>query len=169
MTAPAPFPDGTVHVPAELKDAVLGTRAELARIDGKAAALMGWSATFVAIVIAAASIAAGAKTLPSAWAMTAVLLGAVLLAAAVAVLLGVIRPALRPKSGRFGFMAHAAAGDTAQVLAVFTADPTPRLVEEVVGLAVLAATKYRRLRVAVDLLRAALAVLVTALPLGMWT
>lgn len=137
-------------------------RSELARIDTKAAALMGWAGTGVAILAAAISMAA--LPLP---ATVAVIAGAALLAAAVAVLLCVIRPAL-PTPGRgYGFVRHAA-GDGAALLATLTiGEPlTERLADEVARLSQLALTKYRRLRTAVDLLLAALTCLAAALPLG---
>ncbi|WP_157255042.1 Pycsar system effector family protein [Nonomuraea typhae] len=164
MIAPGPAP-AVVDPVAIVKGEADAARAELARVDAKAAALMGWSGTAFAILAAAA----GLVTLPSIWTTATVVLGAALLAAAVAVLLCVVRPALAPKKGRYGFLAHAATGDPQQLLAALLTDPTARLADEALRLATLTAAKYRRLRLAVDLLLVALAVLAAALPIGAWT
>ncbi|MFI7632441.1 Pycsar system effector family protein [Microbispora rosea] len=138
-------------------------RAELARVDSKAAALIGWAGTGFAVISAAATI----TTLPIA-ATAVVVGGAALLAAAVAVLLTVIRPSIPRRDGT-GFVRIAALRDGEQLQELVSVD----LVEQrrqaaahVVRLSQIALAKYRRLRAAVDLLLVALVVLAAALPLG---
>ncbi|MBB4706166.1 hypothetical protein BJ982_007797 [Sphaerisporangium siamense] len=89
-----------------------------------------------------------------------------LLAAAVAVLLAVIRPSL-PRDGGTGFVAHAAltAEQLLEVLGREQAAPG-RQAADVVRLSVIALAKYRRIRTATHLMYAALAVLVATLPAG---
>ncbi|GGS97695.1 hypothetical protein GCM10010156_64870 [Planobispora rosea] len=139
-------------------------RLELGRIDVKATALLGTAGTMFAVLAAALTVIP-----PPAAALAAVIAGAALLAAAIVVLLIVIRPAL-PRCGRSGtgFIAHADAADVEALIGSLTADPEQRLGTEILGLSALTRTKYRRLKAAVHLLLAALAMLVTALPLGAW-
>ncbi|MFI7455472.1 Pycsar system effector family protein [Nonomuraea sp. NPDC049714] len=149
--------------PAALQREGDAVRAELARIDTKASALMGWAGTAFAILAATASVIR-LPLLP----LLAVSTGAALLAAAVTVLLWVIRPALPAPGAGYGFVRHAAAKDAGELLAMLGAyaNLEQRLAGEALRLSKLAVTKYRRLRTAVDLLLAALVCLVVALPLG---
>ncbi|MEU8364930.1 Pycsar system effector family protein [Nonomuraea sp. NPDC048882] len=155
--------------PARLLRELEVVRAELARVDAKATALIGWAGTALAILAAAASI----TRLPLA-ALAAVITAAVLLATAVATLLGVIRPALptrRPR-GRagagYGFIRHAAAVDVGELIAGLACDASgvsQQLGEELLQASKLTARKYRWLRLAVHLLLGALLAMATALPL----
>ncbi|TLP66518.1 Pycsar system effector family protein [Microbispora triticiradicis] len=152
-------PDALDHLRAEADAA----RAELARIDGKSAALIGWSGTGFAVISAAATL----TTLPPV-ATGTVVAGACLLAAAVAVLLTVIRPRI-PRHGGTGFVALAALRDGAELLETVSADlgtQPGQAAAHVLMLSRIALAKYRRLRLAVDLLLAALVVLAAALPLA---
>lgn len=152
-------PDALNHLRAETDAA----RAELARIDGKAAALIGWAGTAFAVVSAAATV----TTLPTA-ATAAIVAGAGLLAAAVAVLLTVIRPRI-PRHGGTGFVRIARLRDREQLQELVPVTPTAQrsqAANDVLMLSRIALAKYRCLRLAVDLLLAALVVLAAALPLG---
>ncbi|MEU4235387.1 Pycsar system effector family protein [Nonomuraea sp. NPDC026600] len=152
--------------PAVLQRESDAVRVELARVDVKATALIGWAGTMVAILAAAVSV--GHLPLPSTVAV--VIGGTLLLAAAVTLLWGVIRPALpAPGAMGYGFARHAVAGSTDGLIDALRGNDhgtTQRLADELLQLSVLAQAKYRRLRHAVDLLLAALVVLVAALPLG---
>ncbi|GGK94325.1 hypothetical protein Ppa06_64730 [Planomonospora parontospora subsp. parontospora] len=157
----APVPADGHPATAALQREADAARVELGRVDVKATALMSMAGTMFAILSAAVTV----KTPPAA-ALAAVVVGAALLAAAIVTLLLVIRPALpRRAADGTGFVRHAATG-TDQLVAALTADPVDRLATEVIRLSGLARTKYARLRIAVDLLLAALAVLAAALPLG---
>ncbi|GAA2875517.1 hypothetical protein GCM10010517_36430 [Streptosporangium fragile] len=141
---------------------VAGVRAELARADTKAATLLSLAGTATSVVGALAAL--GATRLPGP-AQTAVWVGAGLLAAAVAVLLWAVRPALARPGAGFGWAVYAYS--TPDALAATT--PTDRghhQRAELIGLSCLARAKYRRIRLAVDLMFAALTVLVAVLPMG---
>lgn len=150
---------------AALEAETTAARAELARGDSKAATLLGFAGTGFSLLAAAGAAVAAHLTLIAQiglWTSVAAL------AAAVAVLLGVIRPHLKPTGGTgYGFVAHAAT-DVHQLLAALAADHDDprRCAAEVIALSRLALTKYKRLRAATDLMYAALAVLVATLPLG---
>ncbi|GGS84567.1 hypothetical protein GCM10010156_48990 [Planobispora rosea] len=159
-------PAGTGLQPQD-RQAILQAEAEaacteLGRIDIKATALLSMAGTMFAIASAAITV----KVPPPAE-LSAVGLGTVFLAAAIVMLLIVIRPAL-PRRGQngYGFAAHAEATGPDELVTALTADPEHRLATEVLRLSLLARAKYTRLRRGVHLLLAALAVLVAALPLG---
>lgn len=164
-TAPA-LGHGYLHGPDVLdvlRAEADAARAELARIDSKAAALTGWAGTGFAVISAAATI----TTLPTA-ATAALVAGAGLLAAAVAVLLTVIRPSI-PRRGGTGFVRIAALRDGEQLQELVSVDLAAQrrqAAAHVVRLSQIALAKYRRLRVAVDLLLTALVVLASTLPLA---
>lgn len=150
---------------AELLAETDAARAELARIDTKAGILLGVSGTAFS-VLAALSVLASGLPAPA----RAGLGGAVtLLAVSSAIALTVIRPFLpRPGTGT-GFVAHAAlavTGDPEQLLESLARAPEDRRARDIIRLSAIAHTKYRRLRLAVDVLLAALAVLAITLPLG---
>ncbi|MEU6721569.1 Pycsar system effector family protein [Nonomuraea sp. NPDC046802] len=161
-TATVTFPGAPARLLRELEV----VRAELARIDAKATALIGWAGTALAILAAAASVAR--LPLP---ALVAVIAGTVLLAAAVAVLLTVIRPALPVSSqaaGGYGFVRHAAASTVQELIAGLNLNENGvslQLGEELLQTSKLTDRKYRRLRLAVRLLLVALLAMAAALPL----
>ncbi|RCG32977.1 hypothetical protein DQ384_00535 [Sphaerisporangium album] len=153
-------------VVATLDVEAAAVRAELARCDGKAGTLLAFAGTAFSLLAALAVGTTAAAHLPlpvqaGLWATV------VLLAASVAVLLGVILPALpRPRQGT-GFTAHAGC-DVGQFLAVLAddADAPRRRASDVIRLSTIAMAKYRRLRTAACLMYAALAVLIATLPIG---
>jgi hypothetical protein len=161
-TATVTFPGAPARLLRELEV----VRAELARIDAKATALIGWAGTALAILAAAASIAR--LPLP---ALLAIVAGTVLLAAAVAVLLAVIRPALpasNQAAGGYGFVRHAAAGTVEELIAGLNLNQSGISVQfgqELLQIAKLTDRKYRWLRRATHLLLFALLAMAAALPL----
>lgn len=143
---------------AELTAEVVAVRAELARVDSKASALLAWAGTAFAILVAAIGVA-GLPPLASG----VVTVGTLLLGVAVAILLTVIRPSL-PRAGYgTGFVRHAGASDSEELLIALTSNPTTRLADEVIRLSTVARAKYVRLRMAVNVLLVALPLL-AALP-----
>ncbi|MFI6513325.1 Pycsar system effector family protein [Streptosporangium sp. NPDC050855] len=169
--APAPVLATRRPVPAHLQrvDAEGATdliaeaaaaRSELARTDTKAGLLLSVAGTAASVLLGLGVLASG--MLPAG----RVGLGAAvaLLAAAAATVLTVIRPSLpRPGSGT-GFTAHATLDDAEQLLSALADDPETRRAKDVIRLSQIAAAKYRRLRVATDLMLLALAVVVVSLP-----
>ncbi|MFD8534318.1 Pycsar system effector family protein [Streptosporangium canum] len=135
-------------------------RAELARTDVKASTVLAFAGTSFSVLAALVTLASG-LAVP---ARVGLGVAVALLAAASAVALTVIRPCL-PRQGGTGFVAHAAA-DVEQLLAGFAADAETRRARDVIRLSQIATAKYARLRRAVDLMLAALAVVVASLPLG---
>ncbi|MFC7650412.1 Pycsar system effector family protein [Streptosporangium lutulentum] len=105
---------------------------------------------------------------PAAAAMVGLWGAAALLATAVVVLLVAVRPRI-PRTGGTGFIAHARADNGLALLAQLNLAEADRLAEvaaEVQLLSQIAVAKYATLRVAVDLLIAALVVLAIVLPLA---
>ncbi|MER7126714.1 Pycsar system effector family protein [Micrococcus luteus] len=137
---------------------IAAVRVELGRADGKAATLAGLVGTAVSVAVGLAAI--GAVYLPGlvkvvAW------ITVLLLAAALGLLLLAIRPALARPGDGVGWAAHA--DSSPAVLATTPAVDHARAQHaELVHLSRLAAVKYRRIRIAVDLLLAALAVALLA-------
>ncbi|WP_051866274.1 Pycsar system effector family protein [Streptosporangium roseum] len=136
-------------------------RAELARTDTKAATVLAFAGTAFSVLAALAVLASG-LAVP---ARIGLGVAVALLAAASAVALCVIRPSL-PRQGGTGFVSHAEAGDVDELLEQLAADPETRRARDVIRLSSIATAKYRRLRLAVDLMLAALVVVVASLPLG---
>ncbi|MFS1305182.1 Pycsar system effector family protein [Streptosporangium longisporum] len=136
-------------------------RAELARTDTKAGIILAFAGTSFS-VLAALTVLASALAVP---ARVGLGVAVALLAAASAVTLTVIRPAL-PRRGRGGTGFTAAAFlDVDELLATLPDTATERA-RDVIRLSQIAHAKYRKLRLAVDLMLTALAVVVTSLPLG---
>jgi hypothetical protein len=161
----SPVPVRTVGALEILSHESLTVRAELARADAKAALLLSWAGGAFAVV--AALGITGSANLPTA-AMVGLWGAAALLATAVVVLLIAVRPRI-PRTGGTGFIAHARMTSGPALLASLALTEADRLAEvaaEVQLLSRIAVAKYTTLRVAVDLLIAALAVLAIALPLA---
>ncbi|MBB4706168.1 hypothetical protein BJ982_007798 [Sphaerisporangium siamense] len=152
-----------IEVLCSLEAEAAAVRAELARTDSKAAMLLGFAGTGFSLL---AAIGAAVTTRLPLLAQGGLWGTVALLAAAVAVLLAVIRPSL-PRDGGTGFVAHAAltAEQLLEVLGREQAAPG-RQAADVVRLSVIALAKYRRIRTATHLMYAALAVLVATLPAG---
>ncbi|MDP9850313.1 Pycsar system effector family protein [Streptosporangium lutulentum] len=160
-----PVPLRTVGALEILTHESLTVRAELARIDAKAALLLSWAGGAFAVV--AALGITGSANRPAA-AMVGLWGAAALLATAVVVLLVAVRPRI-PRTGGTGFIAHARADNGLALLAQLNLAEADRLAEvaaEVQLLSQIAVAKYATLRVAVDLLIAALVVLAIVLPLA---
>ncbi|MGC5012483.1 Pycsar system effector family protein [Streptosporangium sp. DT93] len=131
-----------------------GVRAELARADSKATTLLGLAGTAVSVALAAAAL--GATRLPAVTQVT-IWAAVALLAAAVAVLLLTVRPALpRPGAG-VGWIAYAYSSP-AELAATPAAIHERDQLAELIRLSLLARTKYVRIRLAGDLLLGALVV-----------
>lgn len=129
-------------------------RTELARADTKAATLLGLAGTAVSVAVALAALGTRAAlpvpTLIEAWAAVA------LLAASVVALLLAVRPSLpRPGAGA-GWPAYAYSSP-ATLAATLPADAERAQMAELICLSRLVGAKYRRIRIAVDLLLLALA------------
>ncbi|MEV5408586.1 Pycsar system effector family protein [Thermopolyspora sp. NPDC052614] len=150
----------TVGVLHALRGETGSVRTELTRIDAKASALIGWAGAAVAVVSAAATVA----TVPLL--SKALTVGAAgLLVAAAGLLLAIIRPRV-PRKGAVGFAAIAGARGAEEVLEqvpILIEDQCRQAAAELLLLSRIARDKYRRLRLAVDLLLAALLVLAAAL------
>ncbi|WP_157254828.1 Pycsar system effector family protein [Nonomuraea typhae] len=148
---------------AQLADEVDAVRGELGRADAKAGMLLQLAAGAAALV--GALTTAAASHLPAA-AQAGCWLGTALLAAAVAVLLGVVGPDL-PRRGQlgYGFCAYATATGPEELLGM-VASGEDRLATTLISLSQLAWIKYRRVRWAVRLLHAALAILILAVALA---
>lgn len=138
-------------------------RTELARTDTKAATVLAFASTSFSVLAALVTLASG-LAVP---ARIGLGVAVALLAAASAVTLGVIRPSL-PRRGwqGTGFIANADAGDPEELLADLADDPETRRARDVIRLSQIAKAKYTRLRWSVDLMLAALIVVVASLPLG---
>lgn len=146
----------------DVSQELTGVRAELVRADQKAAALLGLAGTATSVAIAVAAL--GSARLPGA-ARFALWVGVVVLAAAVVVLLLAVRPAL-PRRGRgVGWVLHANVSP-ADVAEVPVADAERARVAELVYLSRLTRGKFGRIRAAVDLLLAALLVLLLTVGLA---
>ncbi|WP_432862304.1 Pycsar system effector family protein [Microbispora rosea] len=148
---------------ADLYEQAALVRAELARVDAKAGLLLGWAGAALAVVITITTAAATSTKGVPAVALAGLWGTAGLLGVAVAVLLLAVRPRI-PRIGGTGFVVHARAASPAALLhTLTTADAADHLIADVWLLSRLAVTKYRRLRLAVDLLIVALLVLAAAL------
>lgn len=129
-------------------------RTELARADTKAATLLGLAGTAVSVAAGLAALGTRAAlpvpTLIGAWTAVAHL------AVSVVVLLLAVRPQLpRPGAGH-GWPAYAYA-TVASLAATVPADAERARHAELIRLSRLVGAKYRRIRIAVDLLLLALA------------
>ncbi|MBO3744895.1 hypothetical protein J5X84_02365 [Streptosporangiaceae bacterium NEAU-GS5] len=145
-----------------LADKLTHVRAELARVDGKASTLINSAYMLFAILASALSVTLAGhppiKVLPFLAALAAV----VETGAAIVILSLVIQPRI-PKQGGVGFVVHARAADTAELLRMLTAEPSTADAAEYHFLARLAVTKFRRLALASRILLAALLNIVVAL------
>ncbi|MGI5162709.1 Pycsar system effector family protein [Microbispora sp. CA-102843] len=156
----AALPDETADALAVERDAA---RTELGRVDQKAGVALSAAGLLLSAVAAVAAL--GRPHLATVGMLG--LWGALaILAASCAVLLLVIRPSLpRPGAGT-GVMAYATQDGPAAVLAALDGPARERLAADLHQLAAIARTKYRRLRLGIDLMLAALALLAIAVPLG---
>ncbi|MEV4180686.1 Pycsar system effector family protein [Streptosporangium canum] len=146
---------------ADLIAEATAARTELARTDTKAGIVLAFAGTAFS-VLAALTVLASGLALPG---RVGLGIAVVLLAAASAVALTVIRPSL-PRHGGTGFVSHAQAADVDDLLEQLADDPETRRGRDVIRLSQIARAKYRGLRLAVDLMLAALVVVVASLPLG---
>ncbi|MFY1589017.1 Pycsar system effector family protein [Micromonospora sp. WMMD734] len=138
-----------------LTQAITDVRAELARVDGKGFALLALAGT--ALSAGLAVVGTGQLHGP---ARTAAVVAGLLILASVAALADAIRPRL---TGRYGFMAWAAAGTLDEVLAHFAAGGTERQAHELRALSRSVRGKYRRIQLGLALLGGGLvAAIVTA-------
>ncbi|GAA1005446.1 hypothetical protein Aple_050980 [Acrocarpospora pleiomorpha] len=143
----------------ELAEAVAAARAELARVDAKAGIALSVSGGAFSILTATAALATSLPTL----ARVVLIVAAVLTAAASTAALWALRPTL-PRHAGTGVLGAARVGTARGLLAGLADTPErERLAADVVCLSRLARTKYRRLRIAVDALIAAVAVVLIAL------
>ncbi|WP_051864161.1 Pycsar system effector family protein [Streptosporangium roseum] len=147
---------------ADLITEAEAARTELARTDTKAATVLAFAGTAFS-VLAALAVLASSLAVP---ARIGLGIAVALLAAASAVALMVIRPSLPRRGQGTGFTAHAELTDPDELLAELATDPETRRARDVIRLSQIARSKYRRLRLAVGLMLAALAVVVASLPLG---
>lgn len=147
----------------DLLAAADAARAEVTRTDTKAAILTSFTGTAFSVLAVLVTLASG-LAVP---ARVGLAVAVALLAASSAVALSVIRPSLpRPGQGT-GVMAHAEVTGPADLLEALAENPQTRRATDVIRLSQLARAKYRRLRLAVDLMLTALAVVVVSLPLGL--
>lgn len=147
----------------DLLAAADAARAEVTRTDTKAATLTSFTGTAFSVLAALVTLASGLAVL----ARVGLAVAVALLAASSAVALSVIRPSLpRPGQGT-GVMAHAEVTGPADLLEALAENPQTRRATDVIRLSQLARAKYRRLRLAVDLMLTAVAVVVASLPLGL--
>ncbi|MFI6802994.1 Pycsar system effector family protein [Streptosporangium canum] len=150
--------DGQTELRAEA-DAV---RVELARVDTKCGIALALAGTAFSVLVALGVLISDLAPL----AQVGLWLAMTVLAIACGVLLWVIRPSL-PRTGRTGFLAYAEAVSVDHLFADLSAEsPQERLAAEVIHLSRIARTKYRRLRLGIDLMLTALVILVMTLPFG---
>lgn len=153
---------------ARLNAALVRLDGQMARIDGKAATLLTLAAALAGASLTVVSVVSVGRTLPAAAAVPAWAAAAALVAAT-AVLLRVVRPAFGSGTGFPRWSTRTAP----QLLEDFTAGSGAGDAEggdgggldaaaELVTLARLAMTKYRRIRWAVDLVTAGLGLAVLA-------
>ncbi|MEV7011953.1 NUDIX hydrolase [Streptosporangium sp. NPDC051022] len=136
-------------------------RTELTRTDTKAGILLAFTATAFSVLTALTALA------PLATAPRVGLAAAVaILAGAAGLAVSVICPSLPPPGQASGVLAHADASTPEQLLQTLADAPETRRAREVICLAQIARTKYRRLRWTAWLVLSALAVVVACLPLG---
>lgn len=146
---------------AALQAEANAARAELARTDAKAGIALATAGTTFSVLAALGTLAR-----VSAYAQVGIWAAMTVLAAACGMLLWVIRPVI-PRTGGVGFVAHARLGTAEELLAALDAESTrERLADEVVLLSRLARAKYRRLRAGINLMFAALVILVVTIPFG---
>lgn len=143
-----------------LLDAITQTQAEMGRVDTKASMLLLGSLTSVSV-----GVAVLAKAHLNRPAIAAGILAVTLIAAAVSLLITAVRPAL---GGNHGFVRWAAAPTVSALLTNF--NPTDRdhaayQAQRLLSLSRSVYRKYRLVRLATDLLRAALLVVVLAVVL----
>lgn len=146
----------------EVRAEIAAVEAQLGRIDAKAGLLLGLSgagATAGPVVIPGAHLTVPAA--PAAW------LAVAALATAAALLALAVRPALTVASGTpSGFLRYASQAPAVVLAELADPDAPDRLAAHLVDLAAIAARKYRRIRLAVDVMlvgigSAALAALLT--------
>lgn len=155
---------GRGTVLTRLTEAVADVRAELKRVDTKASTLLTLAGAALTVALAMISRTNLPTTAELAgWACVALIgLGIALLASAV-------RPSL---NGSHGFIRHAAAADATAILAVLTTDPADpgaaqrERAEQLHWLSRAVGIKYRRVRLAVDLLVAGVAAAVLTVALA---
>lgn len=146
---------GRGAVSSRLAEEITDVRGELLRVDGKASTLLALAGAALTVVLAML----GRTTLPTP-AAVAGWSAALLIGAGVALLATAVRPAL---NGRHGFVRHGAAPDTNAILEQFTTDPADptrtqrERAEQLRWMAMAVGRKYRRVRLAVDLLLAGVA------------
>ncbi|SDI51331.1 hypothetical protein SAMN05421505_16213 [Sinosporangium album] len=148
-------------ITAQMQAEVTGVRTELARVDAKAALLLAFAGTAFSVAAAAAVLAGSLSLL----ARIGIMAAAVLLAIATATTLSAVRPNLAPKSPGVGFLAYAQL-EPAAILENVTESPAVRLAETVSRLSRITRAKYIRVRLAIDLLIAAVVIVAAALPFG---
>ncbi|MEV7012007.1 NUDIX domain-containing protein [Streptosporangium sp. NPDC051022] len=148
---------------ADLIAATEAARAEIARTDTKSGILLAFTGTAFSVLAALVALASG-LAVP---ARVGLALAVVLLAVSSAVVLTVVRPALSRRGQGTGVLAHAEADSPEELLETLADDPETRQAADVICLAQIARSKHGRLRCAVDLILAALAVVVVSLPLGL--
>lgn len=148
---------------ADLVTEIAATRTELARGDTKAGILIGFTTGLLSVLVALVALA---PALAVAIRVGLVVAVALLTAGTATAIYSMIRPTLPPIGQGTGFVAHAACSDPGELLARLAADPKIRKAEEVIRLSKITYGKYGRLRLASDLVLAALAVMVVSLPLG---
>ncbi|MEV4183417.1 Pycsar system effector family protein [Streptosporangium canum] len=146
----------------DLQTESTAVRAELTRVDGKAGLLLSWAGGAFAVVAGLTAAATSTARLPG-LALVGLWGVAGLLATAVTVLLVAVRPRI-PRTGGTGFIAHARAASAHDLLCRLDSRPETAAAD-VWLLSRLAVAKYRRIRLAVDLLIGALALLAIVLPL----
>ncbi|MFC3981409.1 hypothetical protein [Streptosporangium jomthongense] len=148
---------------ADLVEETSAAYTELARGDTKAGILIGFITgllgVLVALVALAPMLAISART------GLVVAVGLLTTGAATAIY-SMIRPALPPTGQGTGFIAYAACSGPMEVLTMLATDPKTRKAENVIRLSTVTYSKYRRLRLAVDLVLASLIVMVVSLLLG---
>ncbi|NAS27474.1 NUDIX hydrolase [Herbidospora sp. NEAU-GS84] len=156
------------HTTVELAGEVEAVRADLARVDHKAALMLtfagGTFSVLAALAVLAQQLAAPARV--------ALAVAVVALVAATTVTLRTIRPVLAaPAAGTFGrvitgFMDHATAATPEELLERLGRDPEDRQVREIWCLSQIAKAKYRRLALALNLTLAGLAAVIVAVVLA---
>lgn len=146
----------------ELRAEADAVRVELARVDTKCGIALALAGTAFSVLVALGVLISDLAPL----AQIGLWLAMTVLAIACGVLLWVIRPSL-PRTGGTGFMAYAEAASVDHLFADLSAEsPQERLAAEVIHLSRIARTKYRRLRLGIDLMLSALVILVVTLPFG---
>lgn len=161
-TSAAPTSHEGALTSARLESAIVA--GEFVRIDGKTNTTLALGLGMLTAV--AALILAGPRLAPAGQALAWV--AAFALVAAVALLLLAVRPSL-PRTGGFGFVAHARARDADELARMLAARPASDETAELLRLSRMVRAKYRLIRRAVTLMLLALLALAAAVPLGTWT